>query len=234
MNSLRRRTILAVAAVLSLALAAQGQQRSSRIGFVYPAGGRQGSAFRVVIGGQFLDGASGVLVSGEGVQATVIEHAKPLSGKDFQLLRDKLKELLEKQQAATGSVQAGRTLERLKAGPSGAGKAAAKDKPDAASKPAVTDEGAKAAAKDKPDAASKPAVTDEGAKAAATTKPTWTDADEKALAEVRKKLMNAPNRQGNPAISETVFVEVKIAPDAAPGRRELRLATTLGLTCPMA
>lgn len=213
----RNHVILAGAAVLSLALAAQGQQRSPRIGFVYPAGGRQGTTFRVAIGGQFLDGASAVLVCGDGVQATVIEHAKPLSGKDFQLLRDKLKELMEKKLAANGSPVAGRVLERLR---SGAAKSAAKTT-------------AKAPATGKPAAAVAGKPADSGA-AAPTTKPTWTDADEKALAEVRKKLMNAPNRQGNPAIAETVFVEVEIAPDAQPGRRELRLATTLGLTSPMA
>ena len=220
------RLLLAAAAVLSLALAAQGQQRNARIGFVYPAGGRQGSAFRVAIGGQFLDGASALVVCGEGVQATVIEHAKPLSGKDFQLLRDKLKELMEKKVAATGSVVGERILERLKSGKSGA-------KPAEAGKAGVTDKAGSVPARP-----ADPSVAGKGdapaGAAAPTTRPVWTDADEKALAEVRKKLMNAPNRQGTPAISETVFVDVKIAPDAAPGRRELRLATTLGLTNPMA
>jgi hypothetical protein len=223
MNSIRLCAILAGAAVLSLALAAQGQQRAPRIGYVYPAGGRQGSAFRVTIGGQFLDGASTAIVSGDGVQATVIEHAKPLGGAEFQLLRDKLRALMEKQQAATGSVQTDRVLERLRAGKGGKADAKA-----AATDPAGAGKAADAPA---PNGAGTRAA---GAGAAApTTKPTWTDADERMLAEVRKKLMNAPNRQGNPAITETVFVEVKIAPDAAPGRRELRLTTTLGLTNPM-
>ncbi len=208
------RLLVAAAAVLSLALAAQGQQRSPRIGFIYPAGGKQGSEFRVAVGGQHLDGASGVLVSGDGVQARVIEYAKPLSGKEFQLLRDKLKELMEKKLAANGSPMAGRIIERIKAG-----KAEAKA-------PATDKAPAKSAATDKP---ATPAVP-----AGPTTKPTWTDADDRMLAEVRKKLLNAPNRQGNAAISETVFVEVKITPDAAPGRRELRVMTTLGLTSPMA
>jgi len=114
MNSSRRCAILAAAAVLSLALAAQGQQRAPRIGYVYPAGGRQGATFRVTIGGQFLDGASTVLISGEGVGTVVIEHAKPLDGKEFQLLRDKLKDLMEKKLSANGSVVADRVLERLR------------------------------------------------------------------------------------------------------------------------
>ena len=38
-----------------------------RIGYVYPAGGRQGTTFQVTIGGQNLDGAAEVFVSGGGV-----------------------------------------------------------------------------------------------------------------------------------------------------------------------
>jgi len=229
MNSSRRCAILAAAAVLSLALAAQGQQRAPRIGYVYPAGGRQGATFRVTIGGQFLDGASTVLISGEGVGTVVIEHAKPLDGKEFQLLRDKLKDLMEKKLSANGSVVADRVLERLRS----AKASSSRDKAPATNKPADAPAPQADKAARPGQAIPAPAARPQAVAAAPTTKPTWTDADERMLAEVRKKLMNGPNRQGNPAITETVFVEVKIAPDAAPGRRELRLTTTLGLTNPM-
>ena len=230
-----RAILAAAAAVLSLALAAQGQQRAPRIGYVYPAGGRQGSAFRVTIGGQFLDGASTVIVSGDGVQATVIEHAKPLGGAEFQLLRDKLKDLMEKKLSANGSVVADRVLERLRAGKgaSDAKASSSRDKAPATNKPADAPAPQADKAARPGQASPAPAARPQAVAAAPTTKPTWTDADERMLAEVRKKLMNGPNRQGNPAITETVFVEVKIAPDAAPGRRELRLTTALGLTNPM-
>jgi hypothetical protein len=33
-------------------------QNSPRIGYVYPAGGRQGDTFQVKIGGRYLDGVS--------------------------------------------------------------------------------------------------------------------------------------------------------------------------------
>ena len=36
------------------------------IGYVYPAGGRQGTTFQVVVGGQFLDGVNDACVSGDG------------------------------------------------------------------------------------------------------------------------------------------------------------------------
>ena len=93
------RTTLWVAAVLAVApgaLAVAAGARAGRnpgIGYVYPAGGRQGTTFEVALAGRYLDGVTDVLVSGGGVQATVIKHVKPLTGKEINLLRDRLKEL---------------------------------------------------------------------------------------------------------------------------------------------
>jgi hypothetical protein len=74
-------------------IAAAQAQQAPRIGYVYPAGGRQGSTFQVTVGGASLDGVTNVHVSGAGVSATVLEHTKPLSGKQATLLRDELKQL---------------------------------------------------------------------------------------------------------------------------------------------
>jgi hypothetical protein len=85
--------------LLSLA-AARGQQTATpHIGYVYPAGGRQGTAFQVKLGGRFLDGATNAWISGEGVRATVLQHTKPLTQQQFNALREKAKELQEKRQA---------------------------------------------------------------------------------------------------------------------------------------
>jgi hypothetical protein len=56
-----------------------------QIGYAYPAGGRQGTTFRVEIGGQSLSNVDGVRVSGEGVQASVVEYVWAM---DNQELRD--------------------------------------------------------------------------------------------------------------------------------------------------
>ena len=61
----------------------------------------------------------------------------------------------------------------------------------------------------------------------------WTDADEKLLAEIRKKLATFVRRPANPAIVETVSVEITAAANAEPGQRELRLGTAAGLTNPL-
>jgi len=75
-------------------------QRSPHIGYVYPAGGKQGSAWEVTVGGQYLNGVSGAYVSGKGVQAEVVKYTKPLSRKQINELRKKLKELQKRRQAA--------------------------------------------------------------------------------------------------------------------------------------
>ncbi len=99
MKRSRSRVTLCMAAVLMVTSgvpAIAGAARVSRspdIGYVYPAGGRQDATFEVAIAGRYLDGVSGVVVSGGGVQATLIEHVKPLNGKEMTLLRDRLKEI---------------------------------------------------------------------------------------------------------------------------------------------
>lgn len=90
-----------VFAFLSFASIALAQQFTPHIGYVFPAGGRQGTSFQVTLGGQYLDGATNVFISGNDVQAMVIEHVKPITQGQFNKLRDAAKELLEKKKTAT-------------------------------------------------------------------------------------------------------------------------------------
>ncbi len=78
------------------------QSRTPHIGYVYPAGGRQGDTFQIEISGQYLDGASNVYVSGSGVRATVIEHLAPLAGQLSNDLRLRMRELQKKGTDAAG------------------------------------------------------------------------------------------------------------------------------------
>lgn len=178
MSPSQQRAIAGLTVLLAVAAGARAQQPAPRIGYVYPAGGRQGTTLRVVVGGQALDGVSDAYVSGAGVQATVIEHRKPLTPKQVNELRDKLKELQDKRRAAV----------------EGRG--------------------------------------DDVARAA--TRPAWTAEDEKLLARVREQLATSARRPANPAIAETVVLEVSVAANAEPRRRDLRLATPAGLTNPIA
>ena len=80
---------------LALNVTAQ-QQQIPHAGYAYPAGGRQGTAFEITVGGQFLDGVKSAIVSGAGVEATVVEHVKPLTPAQAGELRDQVKELSAK------------------------------------------------------------------------------------------------------------------------------------------
>ncbi len=77
-------------------LTCMAQQNTPHVGYVYPAGGRQGTTFDVIVGGQFLNGVNGVLVSGPGVHASVAEYIKPIQGGQASMLRDRMKVLMDK------------------------------------------------------------------------------------------------------------------------------------------
>jgi hypothetical protein len=166
----RRWQVVAGWATLAAGLWTGQAQVNPRIGYVHPAGGQQGATFQVTLGGQFLDGATNVYVSGAGVQATVLEHTKPLTQRQLNDLREKLRELQEKRRLASTNAAPGTN---------------------------------------------------------------WTAVDERTVAEIRGKLAKAPRRQANPAIAETVTLNVALAPDAPPGERELRLGTAAGLSNPL-
>src|SRR5258708_40035087 len=99
MSSLRlplrplRLCVESVFAFLTLAHPALAQQQMPHAGYAYPAGGRQGTIFEITVGGQFLDGVKSAMVSGPGVQATVVDYFKPLTPAQATQLRDQAKEL---------------------------------------------------------------------------------------------------------------------------------------------
>src|SRR5208283_3965581 len=85
------RAILGLAGALAMASAAQAQPRPY-IGYVYPAGGQQGTTFQIRLGGQMLDGVRDVHVSGAGVRAKVVEYLRRMNNQELQILREQLKE----------------------------------------------------------------------------------------------------------------------------------------------
>jgi hypothetical protein len=91
MNRLTPYSTLVLLSLLGLATCAHAQQEP-RIGYVYPAGGQQGTTFEVTLGGQYLDGVDAVITSGEGIEANVVEHDKPLTQRQVNDLREKLQE----------------------------------------------------------------------------------------------------------------------------------------------
>ncbi len=162
---------LAIYLLLVAAAFAQNpaQRPPPHIGYVYPAGGQQGTTFTVSVGGQNLNGDIVASLTGAGVRIKATGYERPLTGKESQDLREEMQKLQDKRTAAR---------------------------------------------------------TD-------PTKPAFTVADGQRVIEIRDQIARRGNRQSNPVIAETVTLEVVLAPDAAPGERELRLRTPGGLSNPM-
>ncbi len=159
-------------------------QAGPHIGYLYPAGGRQGTTFRVEVGGQHLRGADAVRISGDGVRASVVEYVRPLGNQELRTVGVFLRDLVRRRWVA--SVM------------------------DAAAEQAEDE----------------PPLPDH---------PWLRDLDEKSPAELERlwtRLFD-PKKQPNAQIAEGVVIEVTIDPDAAPGDRELRLATPTGLSNPL-
>jgi hypothetical protein len=201
--------------ILYLCVAAWGQSSTNKpqIGYLYPAGGQQGTVFQVTAGGQFLRGATDVYICGEGVHAKVIKYIRPLRNlqkEQRQLLQKRLKEVREKRLAELSPAARRRAMLSKKA----AAKRAA-DKP---------------AASKQQDAAKAPEVK-------LPDHPLLYDLDSKSLRELAHitNVLFFPRAklQLNRQLAEMVLIEITIDPDAPPGKRELRLATKTALTNPM-
>jgi hypothetical protein len=89
--------------VLWLALApAALAQREPRIGYVYPAGGQQGTTLEATLGGQSLDGTARVLFSGTGLRASVLRHDRQLTPKEQDEIEKRLYALQQKRRQGGG------------------------------------------------------------------------------------------------------------------------------------
>jgi len=99
----RRMTACGLLVVLASLSVAAADQRP-RIGYVCPAGGRQGTTFLVTVGGQFLGSwkqeyfidVSKAHFSGGGITVQVVKDDKPMREKDANALRQKARELMWK------------------------------------------------------------------------------------------------------------------------------------------
>lgn len=106
-----RSPALALLAFL-LCLASVTARAQPYIGFVYPAGGQQGTTFRVTLGGQTLAGVDEVLVSGRGVTGHIVEYNKKMNPQEMQLLQEQMREL-KAMPAAKRNASATNLIERL-------------------------------------------------------------------------------------------------------------------------
>jgi hypothetical protein len=94
------RKIRAWCGIALLSGSANAQPTPPHLGFIYPAGGQQGTTITVSVGGQNLSGASGAIVSGTGTQVRVVGYERPLTQKEINDLREESDRLQEKRAAA--------------------------------------------------------------------------------------------------------------------------------------
>lgn len=196
-----------------------GQQVANEphVGYLYPAGGQQGTTVQITVGGQFLRGAVEVYISGQGVHGSIIKYmpqVRNINGDQRKLLMARLKELREKR------------LAELSEGPKtqDTGQKTEDGRPK-------TENGRQVAESTIENRQSK--IENQ----ALPEHPLLYDLENKNLRELAHiaSLLFFPREklQMNRQISEFVLMEVAIDPNAEPGNRELRLRTATGLTNPM-
>jgi ribosomal protein L40E len=216
--------ILTLAVIVAAASSVYAQNQY--IGYVYPAGGQQGETFAIRLGGQGLLYPSEVVVSGEGVDVRLVDYNRVWNNQEMSLLRQQLNEL-KKKETTVGEVMAA--------------KMAFYEFPAVVQPPEP--EGIVC-----PDCGSvnpiDATVCSQCNANLGKPKPKQDKTDAKEGAELsekevaKKNLVERINRvfaedERNPAVRahcELVFAEVTIAPDAKPGRREIRVITKRGIS----
>lgn len=206
------RSMFFVAMTLSVTTSWGQNRRNPQIGYLYPAGGQQGTVIQITAGGQFLRGVTDVYVSGEGVHASVIQYIKPfrnLQKEQRQLLQRRLREVRDKRLAELSGEDLASTVFQ--------------EKP-------VQKETEESMTSVKENA-------EQAEEVKLPHHPLLFDLDNKSLRELAhiKNIIFAPRKkqQPNRQIAEMVLMEITIDPEAVPGNREFRLQTPTGLTNPL-
>ena len=204
--------------LFTTAIRAQSNQRTPSIGYVYPAGGEQGSSVQIVIGGQNLRNISRVCVSGEGAHATLVRYMgrfRRLNGEERRELRRRLDAL---KRPSDGTETVGTK-------PSGDATGRSRFRKEVVRKGAAASPKKKKDGENVPDQVKLP------------NHPLLNDLESLSpweLEFVENQFFRSNNKdQPNAQIAETALIEVAIDTNALPGDRELRIETSLGMTNPL-
>lgn len=224
-----RFAILGLAIFLAVASSAWAQNQY--IGYVYPAGGQQGTTFPIRLGGQALVYPSELVVSGEGVSVRLVDYHRVLDNQELGLVRQQLNLLKKKETTISDAMVAKMTWFEF---PAPIGPATGPDALEAlicpvcgSANPLDATVCSKCYAK-----LDKSNLLKQGGKDAKKEAPQ----SEKEVA--KQKLIERLERifaedERDPAVrsqTELVFAEVTVAPDAKPGRREIRVITKRGVS----
>lgn len=174
------------------------------IGYLYPAGAQQGTTVQITVGGRNLRGVKEIYVSGDGVKASVVAYQGRLKSLNQQQ-RDELNSRLRQLRQKFAPPGQQRRLT-----PPAPNSTAPKTDPNAVLTPTEP-----VKLPDHPLLRNLDKLSAEG------------------LQKVVEEFLRPNLNQINPQIAETVVIEITVAPDAAPGDRQIRLATASGLSNPM-
>ena len=84
---------LAIACLATNTQTVLAQTNNPQVGYVYPAGGKQGTTVTVIVGGRQLLNVDQVLFSGAGLTARVMRIDRPMTNEERMKFRDELAEL---------------------------------------------------------------------------------------------------------------------------------------------
>ena len=204
------------------------------IGYVYPAGGQLDTTFPIRIGGQGLVNACDVVVSGEGVTARLVDHYPVYSNEALGLLRQQLAELQKKETPISDALAARMAGLEFPApiGPDAGPNAV----PSlycpvcASANPIDATVCVKCNANLEKPKESQAGAKDPKADAAKTGKDL---AREKLIERIERRFADDERTPAVRSQAELVFAEITVAPDAKPGRREIRVVTKRGISNPL-
>ena len=227
-------------------------QESPRIGYIYPAGGRQGTSVEVAVGGRYLDGATAAEISGEGAHATVVAYVPRLGGQQVNALKTKLRDAEKKKLDAANEavrIQKQNDTEQAKYDAEVKKWEQEKTKRDDQEKQQRADlerwkmwEQARQQAirygEPAPPPEPQPPPFKPLPPMRARPKPpvvqrpkiVWTPQDESALIASRKTIVYAQERRSSAWIGETVVLQITLDAGAPLGERQLRLITRNGVS----
>ncbi|MBI5686828.1 MAG: PPC domain-containing protein [Verrucomicrobia bacterium] len=216
MDKVKWLAMLGIAGVVAMAPSAWAQR--PYVGFVYPAGGQQGTTFQLKLGGQGMTGVDGVVVSGSGVTARVIEYHPGLGPIDMTLINEQLRDLRKARTQIASAASSGDQMMMSSGDPammmSSSQKTVAKT-PSSSGEPMMSS-GDEMMSSQKA-----------GGGIAALESAEATD---RLIAKLEKRLRDYCNTPACRSISSLLYVEVTVSPDAVPGEREIRVTTLRGGT----
>ncbi len=232
---MRRRLRLPIlGAALLLAAASPAGAQGPYIGYVYPAGGQQGTTFPIRLGGQGLADASDLVLSGDGVSIRLVDTYRVLDNQELTLVNRQLAELRKKETTVGDAMAAKMAWFEFPApiGPetgSDAVRSILCPVCGTANPPDATVCVKCNAKMEKP---KEPGPAAGGAK----DEPPRSEKDVAKQNLIDRIQRRFADDERNPAVRsqiELVFAEVTVAPDARPGRREIRMITPRGVSNPL-